>query len=324
MRLPNQSKVAVMKFIVGLTPFGVIAVESASGRIVDWKVFDESKGPSEVAKMVEDTGNALVQEIITRIGIDRAGPGRINVVELAEQLGKSAKEVQDWSRLVSIELAKIMIRKKITRDYMVVQAVEALDDIDHTMNTLACRLREWYGLHEPELSHKVEENDAYARKVLEGADGGSLMGVSLSGVDRTAVEDLAREVVELAECRKKVKSYVETAMREVAPRLSDAAEPMIGARLIARAGSLERLAKSPSSTVQVLGAEKALFKHIVSHTPSPKHGIIFKHPAVQGAMKEDRGRAARKLAGKIAIAARVDYFKGKQESEDKTKLGEEA
>jgi nucleolar protein 56 len=105
-------------------------------------------------------------------------------------------------------------------------------------------------------------------------------------------------------------------MQEVAPNLSAVLGELLGARLIARAGGLEKLAKLPASSLQVMGAREALFKHLREGTPPPKHGFIFRHPLVSGAPKQLRGRTARMLAGKAAIAARVDYYSGERLSLD--------
>ena len=101
---------------------------------------------------------------------------------------------------------------------------------------------------------------------------------------------------------------VSSSAENLAPNLSCLAGSVLAARLISRAGSLRRLAKMPSSSIQIMGAEKSLFKHLNGHAPSPKHGIIYRHPAVIGAPKRLRGKVARTLSGKLAIAARLDYF----------------
>ena len=101
---------------------------------------------------------------------------------------------------------------------------------------------------------------------------------------------------------------VSASAEELAPNLSSLAGSVLAARLISRAGGLRRLAGMPSSRVQIMGAEKSLFKHLKGHAPSPKHGIIYRHPAVIGSPKRLRGKVARALAGKLAIAARLDYF----------------
>lgn len=108
---------------------------------------------------------------------------------------------------------------------------------------------------------------------------------------------------------------VEDAARRLAPNLSDLATPLLAARLVDLAGGLEDLARRPASTVQVLGAETALFRHLATGAPPPKHGILYSHPDVQAA-DERRGEVARALAAKLAIAARVDAYGGRDRSEE--------
>ena len=110
--------------------------------------------------------------------------------------------------------------------------------------------------------------------------------------------------------RNALEDYINRAMEEVAPNLAKVLGPVLGARLIARAKSLEKLAKMPASSIQVMGAGEALFKHLKAGTPPPKHGLIYKHPLISGAPKKARGKISRMLAGKTAIAARVDYYSG--------------
>lgn len=115
---------------------------------------------------------------------------------------------------------------------------------------------------------------------------------------------------------------LERQARVVAPNLAELAGPVLAARLIALAGSLSELAKRPSSTVQVLGAESALFAHLSGEAPPPKHGVIYTHPAIQSAPPEQRGTVARALAGKFAIAARIDHYRGEREPSLATELAD--
>ncbi|MFC6768972.1 hypothetical protein ACFQE6_29355, partial [Natrinema soli] len=119
-----------------------------------------------------------------------------------------------------------------------------------------------------------------------------------------------------------LREFVQRQTPAVAPNLSALAEPVLAARLISLAGGLEALAKKPSGTVQVLGAEDALFAHLRGHAPSPKHGIIYTHDAVRGTHPENRGSAARAVAGKLAIAARVDHYSGESKPELEAELAE--
>ncbi|MFC7230588.1 NOP5/NOP56 family protein [Saliphagus sp. GCM10025308] len=195
-------------------------------------------------------------------------------------------------------------------DQQLVHAIRALDDCRRTANELAERLAEWAGTVDPDAGSGVE----YAR---------SLAGDERSGDDVSdPIQSLAARVTDLADEADSLEAYVERRAPTVAPNLSALAGPLLAARLLSLAGGLETLAKKPSGTVQVLGAEEALFAHLRGHATSPKHGIIFTHEAVRGTRLEDRGSAARALAGKLTIAARIDHYSGDYRPELEAELAE--
>jgi nucleolar protein 56 len=154
---------------------------------------------------------------------------------------------------------------------------------------------------------------AVADRGLDG-DGTDALDARLVG--------LAERVTALYDEREDLRATVERVAPTVAPNLSALAGPVLAARLIALAGDLESLAKTPSGTVQVLGAEDALFAHLRGQAPSPKHGVIYTHEYVRGTRPEDRGSAARALAGKLAIAARIDHYAGDRRPELDRELDE--
>jgi nucleolar protein 56 len=166
--------------------------------------------------------------------------------------------------------------------------MEALDNLSQAINLLDERLYEWSRLHSQEIIH--------GKDLAEGLKEDENMGT------------LAKAILSLRESRQATEADVSATVQTLAPNLSALAGPVLAARLISRAGGLRYLAKMPSSRVQVMGAEKSLFKHLMGNAPSPKHGIIFRHPAVIGSAKKLRGRVARALAAKLAIAARLDQF----------------
>ncbi|PHQ37803.1 nucleolar [Halorubrum persicum] len=184
-------------------------------------------------------------------------------------------------------------------DKQLVHAVRAMDDCERTANELAERAAEWAG----SLFDGAEPGIEGARAVAERDPDGEL--------ERRAVS-LAARVVDLAAERDALAETIERTAPAVAPNLAEMAGPELAARLIALAGGLETLAKKPSGTVQVLGAEDALFAHLSGRAPSPKHGIIYTHEYVRNTRPEDRGSAARALAGKLTLAARVDHYSGER------------
>lgn len=243
---------------------------------------------------------------------------------------------------VGVALTRLRIQEQSgARDKMIIQAIEALDDIDKVINLLVSRLREWYGLHFPELDELLPKHPQYVafvreigprenatrekleklgfsegkiEKILEAAE--KSMGAPLGKFDSAIIQKLASEISDLYRLREGIEDYLETAMDEVAPNLKALVGAKLAARLMSLAGGLKELAMMPASTIQVLGAEKALFRHLRSGAKPPKHGVIFQYPAINRSPWWQRGKIARALAGKLAIAARVDYFSGEYIGEE--------
>ncbi|MFB6138210.1 MAG: NOP5/NOP56 family protein [Halobacteriaceae archaeon] len=222
----------------------------------------------------------------------------------------SEAEYYDWLH----EAATAATREAVAEagragDTQLVHAVRAMDDARRLANELAERVTEW-GV----ASYGLEESGLGAARAL---------------VDREPVDDADRRLVALAEQvlalegeASELRDFVERRAPSVAPNLSAMAGPVLAARLVALAGGLEELAKLPSGTVQVLGAEEALFAHLRGEAPSPKHGVIYTHEYVRGTRPADRGSAARALAGKLSIAARVDHYAGDRRPELDAELDE--
>jgi len=212
------------------------------------------------------------------------------------------------------ETAMRLAREKLaeslaSKDAYLIQAVNALDDLNEALNVISGRLSEWYGIHYPEKRMRPGELPDF---ILEyGArENTASMGAPMDVVDLGAIRGLALAAKSIYQERNSLEGYINRAMGEVAPNLTEVLGPILGARLISRAGSLEKLARMPASSIQVMGAGEALFKHLKAGSPPPKHGLIYKHPLISGAPKKARGKISRMLAGKAAIAARVDYYSG--------------
>jgi len=184
-------------------------------------------------------------------------------------------------------------------DQQLIHAVRAMDDCERTANELAERAAEWAGSLFDDAEPGIEGARAVAAREPD------------TELERRAVS-LAERVVGLAAERDALAETIDRIAPAVAPNLAEMAGPELAARLIALAGGLESLAKKPSGTVQVLGAEDALFAHLSGRAPSPKHGIIYTHDYVRNTRPEDRGSAARALAGKLTLAARVDHYAGER------------
>ena len=262
---------------------------------------------------------------------------RKNIASFAVKCGLSAdegtaiQELRDFAIAVSSSRVKEASGKL---DLHVTQAINALDELDKTINVLAARMREWYGLHFPELDHLVQSLTAYARIVSSAGtryritnqilqDAGiqeKKSEIILGGVNRSRggditddnlkmVRELADQVIEQSELRDDLANNIETTMDIVAPNVKELLTASVGARVIAKAGSLQRLATLPASTIQILGAEKALFRSLKTGANPPKHGMLFQHPLIHAAPKWQRGKIARAVAAKVAIAARIDAYR---------------
>jgi len=216
-------------------------------------------------------------------------------------------------------------------DTMVIQAVGLLDELDKEINTYAMRVKEWYGWHFPELQGLVNDNAKYAKLVLECGlrsnyrehDLSSIleeettekavkeaaevsMGTEVADVDIIHMSSLANQVLSLTEYRAQLWEYLKNRMNAIAPNLTILVGELVGARLISHAGSLLNLAKQPASTVQILGAEKALFRALKTKHDTPKYGLIYHASLIGQAAPKHKGKVSRVLAAKAALAIRVD------------------
>lgn len=255
---------------------------------------------------------------------------------LESPIFKTPQAYNAFTRQVTLQLARAGIAVAAARrDLSAVQAVRAMDDLDKVLNLLAGRVREWFGLHFPEMDRMVEKHDTYARlvaklgnrrnftdenllaeglpkeKAEELADAAKKsMGAELSEPDLVVLQSFCELMLDLYKFRAKSEAYVEEVLKQVAPNMTAIVGAPLTARLISIAGSLDHLAKMPASTLQVLGAEKALFRALKTGARPPKHGVIFQHIAIHQSPRWQRGKIARALSGKLSIAARLDAFGG--------------
>jgi len=255
----------------------------------------------------------------------------------ADLMGKDTSQLYALSHEVSLLMARRAVGRALSeREATIGQTVHLLGDLDKALNALSSQLREWYGLHFPELSRLVDDHRTYtkivstlgnrdhfeptslmglgfrnkkAEEICKAAQGS--MGAPLISEDLEQVNQLAVHLLALYGYRRSLEEYLSVLAEEIAPNLSKVAGPVIAAKLIEKAGGLRKLAMMPSSTIQLLGAEKAMFRALKSRSKPPKHGLIFQHPVVHSSPRRMRGRSARSLAAKLAIAARADAFSGR-------------
>lgn len=245
------------------------------------------------------------------------------------------QEAMQALREFAINLSSSRVKEASERlDLHIIQSINALDELDKIINIVGARMREWYGLHFPELDNLLQSLVAYAEIVSRAGLRESITADILQsagmqdkkvevmldaarrskGGDMTPenlaiVKRLADQVIAQSDLRRVLADHIEVAMETVAPNVKELLTASVGARIIAKAGSLARLAVLPASTIQVLGAEKALFRALKTGARPPKHGLIFQHPLIHSAPKWQRGKIARAIASKVAIAARIDYYR---------------
>ncbi len=215
-------------------------------------------------------------------------------------------------REANIAITKEQIRESVKPDAHLIHAITAVEELDRVANTLAKRVRDWYALYDPETERRITDHPTFIEAVLQApAQQPNSMGGEINEQDLSTILMQAASVHALYIQRAALVAYLEDAMSRETPNLKRVAGATIGAKLLGMAGSLTRLASMPAGTIQLLGAETALFRHLRNRAARPpKHGVIFNHQVIQHARPEDRGRIARALADTIAIAARVDRFKG--------------
>ena len=193
-----------------------------------------------------------------------------------------------------------------TRSLTINYTSRAIEDIAEMQNLLFERIEEMYALYNPELKSSREK---YIEAVLKGEKGNE--GIELDKEDLQAIKELAELYNTMEQKKKNLEEYLEYALSKQAPNITYLVGSSLAAKLISLAGSLEKLADMPASTIQLLGAEKALFNYIKNRRRGrpPKHGILFQYPEIMTAPKKLRGKIARALAAKLAIAARADIAK---------------
>ena len=296
----------------------------------------DNQAAADLARKIAGLNNVELNESDPAINRYRS---RLSGMLVRLQLIESKDDYEKLVRDVSLELAKTAIGEAATRrDLFAVQTVRTIEDLDKVLNLLAGRIREWYGLHFPELDRLMEKHDSYirlvqnlgtrdnfteqalidqgipaerAQRIAEAAQKSA--GAELPESDLTWLKEVCSNVLQEYKLREKAEGYTDKVLAEVAPNMSAIIGPVLSAKIISIVGGLEGVAKLPASTLQVLGAEKALFRTIQTGARPPKHGIIFQFAPIHTSPRWLRGKIARAVAGKLAIAARMDAYGGENQ-----------
>ncbi|XP_053554661.1 nucleolar protein 58 [Bombina bombina] len=245
--------------------------------------------------------------------------------------GLSSREISAMSLGLAHSLSRYKLKFSPDKvDTMIVQAISLLDDLDKELNNYIMRCREWYGWHFPELGKIITDNLAYCKCLRAVGDRTNFasfdlsellpeeveadvkaaaeisMGTEVSEEDINNIMHLCDQVIEITEYRTQLYDYLKNRMMAIAPNLTVLLGELVGARLIAHAGSLLNLAKHPASTVQILGAEKALFRALKTKRDTPKYGLIYHASLVGQSNPKYKGKISRMLAAKASLAIRYD------------------
>ncbi|MDI6807278.1 MAG: hypothetical protein QMD14_05770 [Candidatus Aenigmarchaeota archaeon] len=340
-----------MKAFIIITFIGCFGVDEGNN-IISFKLFP--KNPEKIAEKIREAEMKIIDEEKEVIaGLKKRGFKEFifnfKKPNVRAELGSSAEQfiknnlrnlaiqyklVQDqieFNQLitnVNIELTKEKIRKVFERDSLVIQANNAVEELDKTINILIERLRELYSLHFPELDKAISSHEKFAKIVEElGAREKMVepelkelaeksVGAEFREEDIKVAQAIAKQIINLLNLRNETTNYMERNLKEVAPNFTELATPQIAAKLMARAGGLEKIAKMSASAIQLLGAERSLFRYLRGKGRGPRFGILALHPLVQGSSEQHKGRVARAVASKLSIAARIDYYSKKYRADE--------
>lgn len=307
-----------MKALMARSPIGLFAF-SETGELLYYKLWNPKQALDRfLSKEIDRDFAANLSGYMIEESPKAYALLRKSFREYAKSLGfsKDDQDLNEFLSSFSIGLSKRSLIGTIGRDRLIVQSVRSLDDLTKAVNVFLERLYEWFSLHYPEMKNVNVKDLVMKHGRRENFPGfKSSTGVDLNEEDEKAVIEFAKAIDNLEKEKKALEKYVSSAMRETAPNFAALVDPLLAARLVASAGSLEKLARMPASTIQLLGAEKALFRHLHQKGKSPKYGIIYNSPLIQNAPGEQKGKIARILSSKLMLAARIDYYSGRDESE---------
>jgi nucleolar protein 56 len=302
-------------------------------KLIKYKPFD--KNPEEIARKLEKFENQEefpeLQELkkeIKDLVIKQPNPAaeyfRKNFRNIIFDVGfvKDDSELNQLLNSVTIARSKKKISLIERRDKLIIHTISALNDLEKILNTMSERLREWYGLHYPELN--IVDHEKFAGMIANYGHRKNFenfiksMGMELREDDIKTLQDFAKQLKELYVLKKEIEKYLEKIVPEEIPNLNTLLGSVLAARLLALAGSLEKLAKMPSSSIQLLGSEKALFKFLKEKKEGrpPRFGILYLHPDISTARRELQGKVARLLSSKLTLAARADFYSKKDMSKE--------
>ena len=320
-----------MEFYITQCIAGFIAFDE-NLQIADYKLFKDDEVVSNLIKIEENEILDEEIELINGIKLDSIDDKIIIETTKRKSQYKELEnygniEVKTPNKIIQTyeKLAIYKIKKSSQEeDKLLIQAINSVDDIDESISKLVERIRDWYTIYFPEMD-TISNNETYIKLIAESENREDILenfnehfteeieestGADIEEDDLLMLKSFAESIYSLQKSRKELETYIDSKMEAIAPNLRDLLGSTLGAKLIAHIGSIKRLATYPASVIQIMGAEKAIFRHLKTGERPPKHGLIFQHPSVRGAKWWNRGKIARNLALKITLAVRKDVFSG--------------
>ena len=295
------------------------------------EIIIETNKPLSAYKCVDNVDNLSLEKFTPHGDYIRSNFDEVisslTDVEMRSSLNKSYNEI-----------ASEKIRESIkTNDVMIVETINSLEEIEDTAGKLIERLREWCTPYLPELE-KLHNHELYSKIIAKETSRENIINsgildnthvklsenynIDIQESDLEIIKSFASSVYNMYLTKNTLEEFIDVKIKETAPNLYDVAGANLAAKLIAHTNGLENLAKLPSSTIQIIGAEKAIFRHLKTGENPPKHGLIFQHPSIRGSNWWVRGKLARTVASKITIAARKDAFSNDYDPNLKVELDE--
>lgn len=330
-----------MKVILGVGVPGCMAFDD-KGKLIDIELFP--KDPKVIEARLNDAivGNPIPEESRLVQRLNKRGYDSVDVRSpeaermIASDLRKICvesgfledSEINSFLNQVGSYTVKKELKKE-RKEKIIFHIIGLMDDLDKHLNSNSERLKEWYGLYFPEAIQRIKSNEYLAKVAASGKRekteeyaglANISVGMNFSDDDVKNVSSFAEKLLGMFKERKSLEHYLERLMQEEAPTTTVVAGTVLGARLLYAGGGLEKMAKMPTSRIQLLGAEKALFRHMREKTKAPKYGLLFGHDLVQKAPEEKKGKVARAVASKISLAIKMDFFSKKDQGK---KLREE-
>jgi nucleolar protein 56 len=304
--------------LITKSPVGWFAFNE-EGELIIYKLFELSEALAQYEGGMPEDFKAGLEGHLPKEDVKADRFLRLKIRDFAKKFGfaKTDAELNRFFADFATTLSRKNLSGVIGRDKLIIQATAALDDISRYSNGMLMRLSEWFGLHYPELKMSNEKlvdivQQYGRREAIPGFTNST--GVALSEEDEETLRGFAAASAHALTQKKHLESYVKNSVSKLAPNFSSLVDPLLAARLLALAGSMEKLAKMSASTIQLIGAEKALFRHLRKQGKAPKFGLIFMSDWIQSAPEQMRGKVARAVASKLMMAARIDCYSGRNDS----------